>query len=445
MFFFVKTSPLSFNFLIYIIKYMKIATISFPIFVQNDSDMRRYFLCISFAVFFLASCAPKDRVTSCSTNPDRNLWITTMDKVCRPVLTNLAGATLKQNMPIEGTSTEGKENCTYLEALGRVMVGIAPWLELGPDDTPEGQLRAEYIDLSVKAISNAVNPESPDFLNFCNGGQPLVDAAFLAHGLLRAPTQVFARLSGKAKADLKAALESSRAIRAYESNWLLFSAMVEAALLEFYGEHSQVPVDYALGRFLNEWYLGDGMYGDGPEFHYDYYNSFVIQPMMVEILGIMKKHGIDGAEHYDEVLQRYSRYAAIQERLISPEGTYPVTGRSLAYRFGAFHALSDAALRGILPESICPAQVRCALSAVIERQINAPGTFDENGWLTVGFCGHQLHIGEGYISTGSLYLCTEGLVALGLPETDPFWSDPAADWTCKKAWNGTDLQTDHAL
>ena len=109
---------------------MKIATISFPIFVQNDSDMRRYFLCISFAVFILASCTPKDKVTAYSTNPERNLWITTMDKVCRPVLTNLAGATLKQNMPIEGMSTDGKENCTYLEALGRVMVGIAPWLDL---------------------------------------------------------------------------------------------------------------------------------------------------------------------------------------------------------------------------------------------------------------------------------------------------------------------------
>lgn len=407
--------------------------------------MKRTLLYIALAVLCSASCSSGDETQVFSANPDRNLWITTMDRVCRPVLTNLAEETLKQNMPIEGTHAEGKEKCTYLEALGRVMVGISPWLELGADESPEGRLRAEYIDLSVKAITNAVDPESPDFLNFCVGSQPLVDAAFLAHGLLRAPTQVFAKLSDKAKSDLKTALESSRAIKAYESNWLLFSAMVEAALLEFYGEWDRGPVDYALGRFLDEWYVGDGMYGDGPDFHFDYYNSFVIQPMMVEIMEIMKKHGIDGAEQYDDVVKRYSRYAAIQERLISPEGTYPVAGRSLAYRFGAFHALSDVALRGLLPENVSPAQVRCALSAVIDNQINAPGTFDDEGWLTVGFCGHQLHIGEGYISTGSLYLCTEGLVALGLPESDPFWSDPAADWTCKQAWSGTDLMTDHAL
>lgn len=406
--------------------------------------MKRILPIIVLSALLAASCSsPKSPVFS--SNPDRDLWLTTLDRVCRPVLTNLADATLKQNMPIESTYPDGKENCTYLEALGRVMVGISPWLELGPDDTPEGRLREEYIDLSVKAITNAVDPENPDFLNFCEGNQPLVDAAFLAHGLLRAPTQVFERLSDKAKADLKAALISSRAIHPFESNWLLFSAMVEAALLEFYGEWDRGPVDYAFGRFLDEWYVGDGMYGDGAEYSFDFYNSFVIQPMMVQIMDVMIKNGVPGAERYDEVVERYTRYAAIQERLISPEGTYPVTGRSLAYRFGAFQVLSDVSLRHILPEDMKPAQVRCALSAVISRQINAPGTFDENGWLTVGFCGHQLHIGEDYISTGSVYLCTEGLVALGLPESDPFWSDPDADWTCKQAWSGIDLKTDHAL
>lgn len=31
------------------------------------------------------------------------------------------------------------------------------------------------------------------------------------------------------------------------------------------------------------WYKGDGIYGDGPWFHWDYYNSFVIQPMLLDI------------------------------------------------------------------------------------------------------------------------------------------------------------------
>jgi hypothetical protein len=97
-----------------------------------------------------------------------------------------------------------------------------------------------------------------------------------------------------------------------------------------------------------------------------------------------------------------------------------------------------------LPEGLTPGQVRSALSAVIKKMIEAPGTFDNNGWLTIGFCGHQPGIGESYISTGSLYLCTNGLLALGLPANNSFWTSPAADWTAKKVWSGIDLKTDHA-
>jgi hypothetical protein len=37
--------------------------------------------------------------------------------------------------------------------------------------------------------------------------------------------------------------------------------------------------------------------------------------------------------------ERAKRYAAVQERMIGPDGTFPPIGRSLAYRCGAFHLL----------------------------------------------------------------------------------------------------------
>jgi hypothetical protein len=131
--------------------------------------------------------------------------------------------------------------------------------------------------------------------------------------------------------------------------------------------------------------------------------------------------------------------------MISPEGTYPVIGRSITYRFGSFHALADAALLHILPEDLSPAQVRCALTAVIERQLAAPGTFDPDGWLRVGYAGRQSRMGETYINTGSLYLCCAAFLPLGLPADDPFWSAPARDWTSRKAWNGVDVGADHCI
>ena len=124
---------------------------------------------------------------------------------------------------------------------------------------------------------------------------------------------------------------------------------------------------------------------------------------------------------------------------------HPVIGRSIVYRVGAFHALSHAALLQVLPKSVAPAQVRCALTAVIKRQFEAPHTFDENGWLHIGFAGNQIEMSETYINTGSTYLCTFGFVALGLPATDPFWSEGFTPWTSMKAWNGEMVKADYAL
>ena len=74
-------------------------------------------------------------------------------------------------MPVESIAADmqKRKEVTHLEALGRLITGISTWLELGPDNTIEGKLRAEYIDLALKSISNGVNPQSPDYLNFNNG------------------------------------------------------------------------------------------------------------------------------------------------------------------------------------------------------------------------------------------------------------------------------------
>ena len=387
--------------------------------------------------------------TVVSGNPDRQLWISTLDRIARPVLTNLAAGTLKRNLPFESLSDDpNRREVSRLEAFGRTVCGIAPWLELGPDDSPEGRLRAEYIDLTLQALANSADPACPDRLVWdgSHGGQALVDAAFLAQGLLRAPTQLWGRLSPKAQADLVAALQSSREIRPGESNWLLFASIVEAALLQFTGSCEMDRLLYGVDRFLHDgWYKGDGWYGDGREFHFDYYNSLVIQPMLTDVLRVLQGRGPAEAQYLPQQLAREARYAAQLERLISPEGTYPAVGRSITYRFGSFHALAHAALQHNLPEGLPAAQVRSALTAVIRRQLSVPGNFDRDGWLTVGFSGHQLHMSEPYINTGSEYLCCAVFLPLGLPAEDPFWADPAREWTGLRAWKGEDVGADHAI
>lgn len=378
---------------------------------------------------------------------DRAFWVETLVKIADPVYTNLSQHTLKKNMPFESLSDDPlRKEVSYLEAVGRLTCGIAPWLELGPDNTPEGQLRKKYIDLAVKGLTNAVDPQSPDYLTFGNRHtQPLVDAAFLAEGLLRAPKQLWGNLSPEAQKNMVTELKRSRSIKPYESNWLLFASTVEAALLEFTGECDMERLTYGVKRFRDDWYKGDGWYGDGMPFHMDYYNSFVIHPMLTDVLVTMKKHNIEGADFLDVQLKRLARFAQQQERFISPEGSFPVVGRSIVYRFGAFHALAQASLMDILPKKVAPEQVRCAMTAVIRRQMQSPKNFDREGWLKVGFAGEQIHMSESYINTGSVYLCSMGMLALGLPPSHTFWAGPYTEWTNLKAWNGVDVGADSAL
>jgi len=377
---------------------------------------------------------------------DRAYWIEMLTRIAHPLLLALSENKLKDRMPVEcvaGTE-EGRRKVTYLEGLGRTLAGLAPWLELGGDETKEGKLRKQYIELSVQSIRNAVTPGSANFMNFTEGSQPLVDAAFLAHALLRAPKQLWGNLDRVTQEHVIQALLSSRVIKPYYSNWLLFSAMIEAALLKFNKNYDAMRIDYAVKQH-EAWYKGDGVYGDGPEFHFDYYNSFVIHPMLLDVVRTVQEERNEMKDLLPLLVMRSQRYALIQERFISPEGTYPPVGRSIAYRCGAFQVLAQMALIKKLPEALPAAQVRSALTAVIKRSMEAPDTFDKNGWLTIGFCGHQPGIGESYISTGSVYLCSVAFLPLGLPEADEFWSAPSQDWTSKKAYSGKAFTIDKAL
>src|SRR5208282_961009 len=128
----------------------------------------------------------------------------------------------------------GREKFTHLEAFGRLLCGLAPWLALENLSGDEHKLQLEFIQLAQSSLDAATDPQSPDFLNFSGGGQPLVDTAFLAQGLLRAPAALWQPLEPRVKQQIIAALKSSRSFATPGgSNWVMFAATIEAALLAF--------------------------------------------------------------------------------------------------------------------------------------------------------------------------------------------------------------------
>jgi hypothetical protein len=387
------------------------------------------------------------RSEAASVSDRRDDWLSLLERLARPVLEASAERRLVASMPVEAhPDAIVRDEVTYLEAVGRLLSGIAPWLEAsGAGSEPEEQLRDELRGLAQETVVSILDPGSPDRANFTRHFQPLVDAAFLALALLRAPTRLAGALDGVTHGRLVDALRSTRSIQPFFSNWLLFSALVEVALGELGADRDVTRVNYAL-RQCEQWYVGDGRYSDGPELHDDFYNSIVLHPFLLEIAE--RTPAIDlwlGKDHGATLRARARRHCQVLERSIGPDGSFPVVGRSLAYRAGLFHLPAHLALARDLPDSIQPAALRAALGAVIERTHAPPGTFDESGWLRIGLAGAQPSLGEGYISTGSLYLTASVLLPLGLDPDDEFWSAPALPWTGKRAWQGEDVPADKAL
>ena len=374
--------------------------------------------------------------------PRRTQWLGWLRRVAGPVLAAGAEGRLSASLPAM-PGREDRAAYAASEAFIRTLAGVSPWLELADVPEAERALQREMRGSVRRAITFGAEPGHPDRWPFEQPGQPLVEAAFLCHALLRAPS-LYAGLEGPTRVRLIEALRASRAMKPHNNNWVLFAAMVEAWMLSIGEPHEAARLDGALDLFRG-WYLGDGTYGDGPELHHDYYNSFVIQPMLVDVLGVIER--VEGQPHPMAAAagERFTRYAAVQERQVGPDGAYPPVGRSLCYRCGAFHHLAQAALQHRLPDAVAPAQAREALTAVIARTLDAPGTFDGEGWLRPGLAGYQPALAEGYICTGSLYACSLALLPLGLPASDAFWADPPRPWTARRLWAGEDLPRDHAL
>lgn len=198
---------------------------------------------------------------SASENNQREIWINHCVRIAEPVLKNLANDSLRVKMPILGTD---RDQYQYLEALGRVVCGIAPWLDLTPDSTMEGKIRNVYFDLTVKALTVAFSPATIDSESFLriNGNQPLVDAAYLAQGLIRSP-RIWHSLNTDVQKNIILRFKELRAIKAPNSNWLLFASMIEAFMLKYGQDIVDDRLFKGVNYFYYGWYLGDGIYKDG--------------------------------------------------------------------------------------------------------------------------------------------------------------------------------------
>lgn len=378
----------------------------------------------------------------------REYWCQQAYTMARPVLENMSRGTLQKNMQLEVSPTWDGRNkkVAYMECFGRLMAGIAPWLALPDDDTAEGKQRRQLREWALESYKNAVDPSSPDYLLWRKEGQTLVDAAYLAESFIRAYDRLWMPLDDTTKKRYIDEFTKLRRIDPPYTNWFLFSSVIESFLAKTGSPYDIFRVNTAI-RKVEEWYVGDGWYADGPDFAFDYYSSYVFHPMYLETLQNMidgNQHSrIDYKKYYDRELRRAQRFSIVLERFISPEGTFPVFGRSSTYRVAALQPLALMAWKQTLPKEISCGQVREALTAVLHRMFDSQNNYNEGGFLTIGFCGSQPDLADWYTNNGSLYMASLAFMPLGLSADAPFWTAQAEDWTQKKAWGGKPFPKDH--
>lgn len=379
---------------------------------------------------------------------DREYWSSLAWKMAQPVLENMARGELQAKMQTEFSPSFDNRNrkVLYMECFGRLMAGIAPWLSLPDDGTAEGKQRAQLREWALASYKNAVDPKSPDYLCWGIGGQNLVDAAYIAESFLRAYDALWKPLDETTKQRYFTEFKKLRKIDPPYTNWLLFSSTIESFMAKAGGGFDEYRVNSAC-RKVEEWYTGDGWYSDGPNFAFDYYSSYVFHPMYLETLQAMVdakvNSRLDYQKYWDRELLRCQKYAIVLERFISPEGTFPVFGRSIPYRMAAMQPLALMAWYKKLPKDLSNGQVRAALTKSLHRMFDTQNNFNEGGYLTIGFCGHQPNVADWYTNNGSLYMTSLVFMPLGLPATDAFWTDVPQPWTQVKAWNGKPFPKDH--
>jgi len=397
--------------------------------------------------FLLAACEYV-RFLEKESNEDRAYWVDLLYKMAAPVLSNMAEGNLQKNMIVEvSPNWDGRnKGVTYMETFGRLMAGIAPWLSLPDDETAEGMKRKQLRDWALKSYRNAVDPESPDYLLWRGHGQALVDAAYIAESFLRGYDALWEPLDDTTKSRYIEEFSQLRRVDPPYTNWLLFSSTIEGLLAKAGAQYDEYRVNSAI-RKVEEWYTGDGWYADGPEFAFDYYSSYVFHPMYLETLQALKDSKaytrIHYSNYYNRALRRAQKYSIVLERLISPEGTFPVFGRSIPYRMATMQPLALMAWYEKLPAGLTNGQVRSALTAVMHRMFDDKENFNEGGFLTIGFAGRQPNIADWYTNNGSLYMTSLSFLPLGLPATHPFWTDAQQPWTSQKAWSGQPFPKDH--
>ncbi len=388
----------------------------------------------------------------------RAQWLSILLSIVNPVINGFVNKNIKSVFPIHFSAhlpkNDKKRNhkeIVFIELFCRTLLGISMLFQ-----SEESIHKDHLTDLFNNTIFmiNTVFSNYLDFYHSSIDHQIIVEMANCALAFIRAP-HLWNSLHPLIKNNiLNIMYYSITKFKPHMNNWLLFEALIEIFL---YKNNKIKVLNKTLFnlRIIESLYVGDGWYKDGAIFHMDFYNSYVILPFLITIYNELyiinyQNQNIVYKNLYNKTLLKIQRQSEFLERLIGPDGSFPIFGRSAVYRTAIFHALVTNVYISELPNTLSYGQVRAGLNAVIQNmfQNKKIKIVDEYGFLTYGFSGFQPEMADEYSNSGSIYFALLIFMPLGLDENHIFWSSDTKciqDWSQKKLYNGNSINRDKSI
>jgi len=371
---------------------------------------------------------------------DRAIWVKHLLELTKPLfhMSKLDFNSFKiKKYYIDVSNNVNKLNIGYLECFSRIFAGISTWIISNDDNNDDNNYDNNYENKQKELISSLVYdcfdkliPFFDKEMDLFSIEQSIVECAYICYGFIITKNKIWLLLKEETQKNIIQILKKVRLLIReyhYNCNWYLFHGIIETFF-------KTINIDYdeefiiEMIHSVNEWYCGDGFYFDGErKFKMDYYNSYVIQPFFLEILKVFNSSLLDVA------IQRCIRYSEFLERIIGSDGTFPPIGRSITYRFAAFHLLSYCIYNNHISVGHSYGQLRNALTKVLVTILNKE-VYDKDGFLNMGFTCEQNSLQDSYSNTGSCYITTISFLPLGLELNHPFWNDSPGPFTQESCW-----------
>lgn len=295
----------------------------------------------------------------------------------------------------------------WIEGFLRPLFGLVP--------LTAGGFQSDLWELYRDRIKRGTDPESEEYWGELKGkDQKIVEMASLGLALAMTPEFLWEPLDETSRKNLAGWLGQINGAPLAANNWLFFPVIVNVGLKKVGAPYSEKVLEEALGR-IEDNYLGEGWYSDGPAPQRDYYVAFAMHFYGLVYAGLMGDEDPARSRLYRE---RAALFAKDFIWWFGAEGDGLPFGRSLTYRFAMSAFWGALAFAGV--EVFSWGVIKGLLLRNIRWWLRQP-VWDRDGVLTVGYRYPNLKMAEFYNAPGSPAWAMKAFLALALPEGHPFW------------------------